>query len=161
SSFAWCLIKVNSEADFVEVVTIGVPLLTRDDFTKETICVKYEWRPHRCDICKIFGHVHEQCLKKVVTPLIVSTSNVVTTIVEKANDGFQMMGKKKKRNVNKSLLMVNTGNSSNIDNITSSNSFFALNIEKEDEEEGVENVYEETTNLSKIGRGSSFTAVAG
>nr|GEV11448.1 zinc knuckle CX2CX4HX4C [Tanacetum cinerariifolium] len=36
SSFAWCLIAVNSEADLVDVVTIGIPSFTRDDFTKET-----------------------------------------------------------------------------------------------------------------------------
>nr|GEX44625.1 zinc knuckle CX2CX4HX4C [Tanacetum cinerariifolium] len=54
-------------------------------------------RPSRCDLCKIFGHVNDQCLKKVVTPTIVSTSPIVTLTVEKTNDGFQMVGKKKKR----------------------------------------------------------------
>ncbi|GKE87805.1 zinc knuckle CX2CX4HX4C containing protein, partial [Tanacetum coccineum] len=65
SSFAWCLIKVNSKADLIDVVTIGIPSLTKDGFTKETIHVEYEWRPPRCDICKIFGHVHDQCPKNV------------------------------------------------------------------------------------------------
>ncbi|GJW52270.1 hypothetical protein Tco_0093621 [Tanacetum coccineum] len=55
SSFARCLIEVNSEADLVDVVTIGIPSLSEDDFTKETIRV------------------------------------------EKTNDGFQTVGKKKKR----------------------------------------------------------------
>ncbi|GJS40416.1 hypothetical protein Tco_0565459 [Tanacetum coccineum] len=36
-------------------------------------------------------------LKKLVSPPIVSTSNVVTPTVEKTNDGFQTVGKKKKR----------------------------------------------------------------
>ncbi|GJV29291.1 zinc knuckle CX2CX4HX4C containing protein [Tanacetum coccineum] len=63
---------------------------------RETICVEYEWRPPKCDICKIFGHVHDHCPKKVVSPPIVTTSNVVTPTVEKTNDGFQMVGKKKK-----------------------------------------------------------------
>nr|GEW72294.1 hypothetical protein [Tanacetum cinerariifolium] len=49
NSFAWCLIEVNSEADLVETVTIGIPSLTGKDFTKETIRVEYEWRPPRCD----------------------------------------------------------------------------------------------------------------
>ncbi|GJU90655.1 hypothetical protein Tco_1303078 [Tanacetum coccineum] len=47
SSFARCLIKVNSKADLVEVVTIVIPSLTREDFTKESIRVEYEWRPSR------------------------------------------------------------------------------------------------------------------
>ncbi|GJT86006.1 zinc knuckle CX2CX4HX4C containing protein [Tanacetum coccineum] len=95
SSFARCLIEVNS--DLVDVVTIGIPSLTRDGFTKETIRVEYEWRPLRCDICKIFGHVHDHCPKKVVSPPIVTTPNVVTPTVDKTNDGFQTVGKKKKR----------------------------------------------------------------
>ncbi|GKC67967.1 zinc knuckle CX2CX4HX4C containing protein [Tanacetum coccineum] len=97
SSFARCLIEVNSEVDLVDVVTIGIPSLSEDDFTKETIRVEYEWRPPRCDTCKIFGHVHDYCPKKVVSPPIVATSNVVTPNAEKTNDGFQTVGKKKKR----------------------------------------------------------------
>ncbi|GKG15177.1 hypothetical protein Tco_0354777, partial [Tanacetum coccineum] len=88
SSFARCLIEVKSEVDLVDVVTIGIPSLTRDDFTKETIRVEYEWRPPKCDISKIFCHVHDYCPKKVVSPHIVSTSNVLTPTVEKTNDGF-------------------------------------------------------------------------
>nr|GEX90103.1 zinc knuckle CX2CX4HX4C [Tanacetum cinerariifolium] len=76
SSFARCLIKVNSEADLVDVFTIGIPLLTGDGFTKETI--------------------------RVVSPPIVTTSNVVTPIVEKTNDDFQTMSKKKRKGKSKS-----------------------------------------------------------
>nr|GEU29924.1 reverse transcriptase domain-containing protein [Tanacetum cinerariifolium] len=96
SSFARCLIEVNSEADLMDSVTIGIPSLTGDDFTKKTIRVEYEWRPPRCDECKIFGHVHDHCPKKVVSPPIVTTSNVVAPTVEKSNDGFETTGKKKK-----------------------------------------------------------------
>ncbi|GJV26039.1 zinc knuckle CX2CX4HX4C containing protein [Tanacetum coccineum] len=88
SSFARCLIEVSSEVNLMDVVTIGITSLIREDFTKETIRVEYEWRPPRCDVCKIFGHVHDQCPKKVVTLPIVSTSPIVTPTVVKANDGF-------------------------------------------------------------------------
>ncbi|GJR20589.1 zinc knuckle CX2CX4HX4C containing protein [Tanacetum coccineum] len=97
SSFARCLIEVNSEADLVDVVTIGIQSLFGDGFIKETIRVEYEWRPSRCDICKIFGHSHDYCPKRVMTPPIVTTSNVITPTVEKTNDDFQTVGKKKKR----------------------------------------------------------------
>nr|GEV32763.1 hypothetical protein [Tanacetum cinerariifolium] len=42
SSFARCLNEVNSETDLVDVVTIGIPSLYGNGFTKETICVEYE-----------------------------------------------------------------------------------------------------------------------
>ncbi|GJZ09926.1 zinc knuckle CX2CX4HX4C containing protein [Tanacetum coccineum] len=86
SSFARCLIEVNSKADLVDVVTIGILSLSGDGFTKETICVEYEWMPPRCHICKIFGHVHDYCPKKVTTPPIVTTSNVITPTVKKTNN---------------------------------------------------------------------------
>nr|GEW86319.1 zinc knuckle CX2CX4HX4C [Tanacetum cinerariifolium] len=124
SSFVWCLIEVNLEANLVDVFTIGISSLSRDGFTKDTICVDYEWRLPRCDICKIFGHVHDHCPKNVVSPPIVTPSNVVTPTVEKTNDGFQTVGKKRKGKT--------TGNSSKKDNLFMSNSFSALNDEEED-----------------------------
>ncbi|GJY29705.1 zinc knuckle CX2CX4HX4C containing protein [Tanacetum coccineum] len=171
SSFARCIIKVNSEVDLVDVVTTGILSLTGDGFTKETIRVEYEWRPPRCDICKIFGHVHDQCPKKVVSPPIVTTSNVATPTVEKKNEGFQMVGKKKKMNgksksTNGGQFVgpSTTGTSFKNDNIITSNSYSALNDEEEDDEEYVENVYDESANLfpnTKSGGSSSFTTTAG
>nr|GEX89256.1 hypothetical protein [Tanacetum cinerariifolium] len=146
--------KVNSEADLVDVVTIGIPSLTREDLTKETIHVEYEWRPPKCDVCNIFGHVHDQCPKKVVSPSIVTISTVVTPTVEMPNDGFQMVGKKKKKGKHKST----NGN------VTTSNSYSALENYKDEDEEHVENLYDESANLfpkSRVGERSSFTAGAG
>ncbi|GJZ25338.1 zinc knuckle CX2CX4HX4C containing protein [Tanacetum coccineum] len=164
SSFARCLIEVNSETDLVEAVTIGIPSLTGEDFTKETIRV-------------------DPLI--VATPTVVNTSMVVTPTVE--NEGFQAVGKKKKKkgklktsnsgqfvgpsihqnfryepkastsapkkvaNVGNasisSSLLKNKVTSSHQDNITSTNSFSALNVDDEEEEEEVENVYDETANL--------------
>nr|GEU80809.1 zinc knuckle CX2CX4HX4C [Tanacetum cinerariifolium] len=182
SSFAWCLIKVNLEADLVDVVTIGIPSLTGDGFTKETIHVEYEWKPPRCDICKIFSHVHDHCLKKVVHPPIVTTSTVVTPTVEKSNDGFQTVGKKKKRkgkskstnggqfagpSVKQTVKYephVTTSapkkRTTNVDNVSTSSSMLKTT---EDEDEAVEYVYDESASLfpnTKAGGNSSFTAAA-
>nr|GEU33800.1 hypothetical protein [Tanacetum cinerariifolium] len=156
SSFARCLIEINSDADLVDVITIGIPSLTRDDFTKEII--------------------------RVVSPPIATTSNAVASTVEKFNDSFQTVGKKKRRkgklkstndgqfvgpsvkqtlryepkaninapnkgatnvsNPSKSSSMLKTANTSSKKNkFTTSNSFFALNDEE------VENVYDESANL--------------
>ncbi|GKA63578.1 hypothetical protein Tco_0763184 [Tanacetum coccineum] len=157
--------------------------------------------PPRCDECKIFGHVYDQCPKKVISPPFVTTSNVAAPTIVKSNDGFQTVGKKKKRkgkskstnggqfvvpsikqtvryepkatpcapkkgatnvsNPSTSSSMLKTIETSpKKDNFTTSNSFSTLNDEEEDDEE-VENVYDESTNLFKIDGSSSFTAVAG
>nr|GEW60471.1 zinc knuckle CX2CX4HX4C [Tanacetum cinerariifolium] len=133
--------KVNSEVDLVDVFTVGIPSLKGEGFTKETICVKYEWTSPKYDIFKIFGHVHDHFHIKVVSSPIVTNSNVVTPTVE-TNDGFQMVGKNRKRKVK------------------SKSTNGALN----DEEEDVENVYDESANLfqnTNTGESSSFTAAAG
>ncbi|GKC58057.1 ribonuclease H-like domain-containing protein, partial [Tanacetum coccineum] len=88
---------IGKPVDLVDVVTLGITSLSGDGFTKETIRIEYEWRPPRCDICKIFGHVHDYFPNKVVSPPIVTTDNVVTPTVEKTNDDFQTVGKNKKR----------------------------------------------------------------
>ncbi|GJR69366.1 putative reverse transcriptase domain-containing protein [Tanacetum coccineum] len=169
--------RLQGEADLVDVVTIGIPSLSGDGFTKETI--------------------------HVMTPYIVTTFNVVTPTVEKTNDGFQTVGKKKKRkgkskstnagqftspsvkhnviyepkatttapkkgatyvgNTSQSSSMLKTtGNSSKKDNLSMSNSFSTLNDEVEDDAEDVEIMHDESANLNiKVGGSSSFMAAAG
>ncbi|GJY83446.1 zinc knuckle CX2CX4HX4C containing protein [Tanacetum coccineum] len=142
--FARCLSEVNLEADLVDVVTIGIPSLSDDDFTKETIRDESS---------------------------VVATSNVDYPYAEKTNDGFQTVGKKKKRKgkskstnggqfTGPSVKHNTTGNSSKKDNLSMSNSFSALNEEEEDDEEDVENVYDESANLiqnTKAGGSSSLS----
>ncbi|GJT51645.1 hypothetical protein Tco_0977802 [Tanacetum coccineum] len=67
-------------------------------------------------------------------------------------------------NASTSSSMLKTGTSSKKDNISTSNSFSALNDDEEDEDEAVENVYDESANLfpnTKTGGNSSFMAGAG
>ncbi|GJU19694.1 hypothetical protein Tco_1153036 [Tanacetum coccineum] len=151
----------------MDVVSIGIPSLTGDDFTKETIQVEYEWRPPRCDECKIFGHVHEHCPKKVVSPPVVTTSNVDAPTVENSNDGFQTMGKKKKRKGKAKSTNDGQFAGPSVKYIVRYEPKVALsapkkgttNVKEDDEE--VKNVYDESANLLKTGGSSSFTTAAG
>ncbi|GJZ69483.1 zinc knuckle CX2CX4HX4C containing protein [Tanacetum coccineum] len=157
-------------ASKLDSLNIGIPC-EDDGFSIETVSIEYEWKPPCCDLCKIFSYSHDCFPKKVlipnaetsnvITPSVVNTSIVPTPLVEKTNDGFQTVGKKKKKCKSKSNA-VNMVNSPNQDNITSSNSFAAVNEDFEEEEE-VENVFDETANLfnSKTGGISSFTAAFG
>ncbi|GJV36576.1 hypothetical protein Tco_1409053 [Tanacetum coccineum] len=152
SSFARCLIEVNSEVDLVDVVTIGIPSLTGDDFIKETIRVEYEWRPPRCDICKIFGHVHDHALKGWVNVFILLLSSMLLlTTVEKYNDGFSQRYEPKGITSAPKKGATNLGNASKSPTMSKTT-------------EDVENVYDETANLfpnTKTGGSSSFTVAAG
>ncbi|GKA11346.1 hypothetical protein Tco_0690779 [Tanacetum coccineum] len=136
------------------------------DYARRNIRVEYEWRPPRCDICKIFGHVHDLiALKSGEYPLLLLLL-MLLPLSEKDYDGFKWWVKRSRGGKGKSKFTNGRrlGNSSKKDNLSMSNSFSALNEEEEDdEEEEVENVYDESANLiqnTKAGGSSSFTAAA-
>lgn len=88
-SFVRALIEVNSETELKNSLVIGVPLLNGMGHTKETIRVEYEWKPPRCDTCKIFGHTCDQCPLKVnANPSVVATdADGFRTVSSKRNSG--------------------------------------------------------------------------
>ncbi|GJZ93388.1 hypothetical protein Tco_0665453 [Tanacetum coccineum] len=91
-------------------------------------------------------------------------SNKMLDMSQKATTSAPKKGASNVGNAPNSLsLLKNIDTSSNQDNITSSNSFSALNVEDDEDEEHVENVYDETTNLfnTKTSEGSSFTVAVG
>nr|GEY61399.1 zinc knuckle CX2CX4HX4C [Tanacetum cinerariifolium] len=186
SSFARCLIEINAKDVLPESLTIVVPLIENTGFTIKTATVEYEWKPPRCDLYKIFGHIHDHCPnKESISPIVATfnivtstaaTSNVVTPTVEKTNDGFQTMEKKEDEYEPKATTSApkkgttNVGNAKSMlkttitsikkDNIATSNPYFAL---EDESDEDVENVYDELDNLFqsiKTGESSStFTVV--
>ncbi|GKB11556.1 hypothetical protein Tco_0845479 [Tanacetum coccineum] len=52
SSFARCLIEINAEDVLQDSLTIGIPC-EDDGFSIEIVSIEYEWKPPRCDLCKI------------------------------------------------------------------------------------------------------------
>ncbi|XP_021994822.1 uncharacterized protein LOC110891434 [Helianthus annuus] len=64
SSFARALVEVTAEKELKERITMAIPNLNGDGFTKETMYVEYEWNPLRCSSCCVFGHSNESCPKK-------------------------------------------------------------------------------------------------
>ena len=89
SSFARCMIEVKSDVVLKESLTVEIPLLDVTGFTIETIRVEYEWKPPRCDTCKLFGHTLIECPKVVASPTKPTPSVTVS-------DGFQPVNNKKK-----------------------------------------------------------------
>ncbi|GKB78614.1 zinc knuckle CX2CX4HX4C containing protein [Tanacetum coccineum] len=125
SSFARCLIEVCSDEPLKEKITIGIPQLEGDDFSKAKIYVEYEWKPPRCDKCKIFGHSLDACPRNIVA---------ATQDVTEDNDGFQKVVRKEFRFQPKFNTSSSTGGGNRGGD--------------EDEEEEVENIYDESANLN-------------
>ncbi|KAJ0521409.1 putative transcription factor interactor and regulator CCHC(Zn) family [Helianthus annuus] len=64
SSYARALIEVSAENNLKEEITMAVPELEGDGYVKETMYVEYEWNPHRCSHCCVFGHTDDNCPKQ-------------------------------------------------------------------------------------------------
>ncbi|GJX58399.1 retrovirus-related pol polyprotein from transposon TNT 1-94 [Tanacetum coccineum] len=63
STYARILIEIDVCNGFSDNLVIAVPNLDRPGYTKETILVKYEWKPPHCSTCLIFGHSVDDCQK--------------------------------------------------------------------------------------------------
>ncbi|GJY66040.1 zinc knuckle CX2CX4HX4C containing protein [Tanacetum coccineum] len=63
SSYARILFKIDAYNDFYDIMVMAVPNFEGPRYTKETIRVEYEWIPHRCHTCLIFGHSGDECPK--------------------------------------------------------------------------------------------------
>ncbi|GJT12436.1 zinc knuckle CX2CX4HX4C containing protein [Tanacetum coccineum] len=72
------LIEVSSKKALMESLVMAIPFQNRSGHSMETIKIEYEWQPSRCDTCKIFDHIDDQCPKKVKV--------VVPT--QESDDGF-------------------------------------------------------------------------
>ncbi|XP_022007739.1 uncharacterized protein LOC110907006 [Helianthus annuus] len=80
SSFARALIELSAEEEIKEDLKIAIPMVDGEGYVKETMKVEYEWRPPRCETCKVFGHQFSECPKNVKI--------VKDTVEEKDADGF-------------------------------------------------------------------------
>lgn len=56
SSYARALVEISSDN--------AVPDMMGTEYIKETVEVEYEWKPPKCSLCCVFGHVHESCPKR-------------------------------------------------------------------------------------------------
>ncbi|GJX32439.1 hypothetical protein Tco_0242294 [Tanacetum coccineum] len=44
-------------------IVVAMTKITREGHYTCNVRVEYEWKPPRCSSCKVFGHIHEECLK--------------------------------------------------------------------------------------------------
>ncbi|GJZ98177.1 hypothetical protein Tco_0670630 [Tanacetum coccineum] len=87
-NFARALIEVSSDSDLKKEVTMVVPNKDETDYTREVICVKYEWQPPRCVACKKFGHSSDRCPKIIREPITPVSMDI-------NSDGFKEVQRKK------------------------------------------------------------------
>ncbi|GKA96322.1 hypothetical protein Tco_0818417 [Tanacetum coccineum] len=87
-SYARDMVEISAINELKESITVATPSLVGGEKTVDTVTIEYEWRPHRCAHCKIFGYVDSNCPKQVQ----IAEKNTTTTRVD--NEGFQQVTKK-------------------------------------------------------------------
>nr|GEW46208.1 hypothetical protein [Tanacetum cinerariifolium] len=89
--FARALIEVSADKELKQEVIMAVPNVDNEgaSHTLEKTRVEYEWKPHICLDCHVFGHSVEQCSKHV--------PEKVTPAIEVDNDGFILFTKRKSK----------------------------------------------------------------
>ncbi|XP_022030707.1 uncharacterized protein LOC110931630 [Helianthus annuus] len=68
SSYARALIEISADNDLREEISMAIPEPEGEGFIKETMFVEYEWNPHRCAKCCVFGHATDVCPKQPRRP---------------------------------------------------------------------------------------------
>ncbi|GJQ89660.1 polypyrimidine tract-binding protein homolog 2 isoform X1 [Tanacetum coccineum] len=70
NTYVRALVEVSTDKALVESLVVAIPYQNEKGYSMETVEIEYEWRPSRCDNCKIFDHKDNDCPKKLkeVTP---------------------------------------------------------------------------------------------
>ncbi|GKB15755.1 hypothetical protein Tco_0849678 [Tanacetum coccineum] len=70
-------------------VSMAIPMKDGSGYTKEVISVEYEWKPPHSVECKIFGHTHDACPKRI--------RELDIAAMDKPKDGFTKVSSRKKK----------------------------------------------------------------
>ncbi|GJU58103.1 retrotransposon protein, putative, ty1-copia subclass [Tanacetum coccineum] len=63
SSYARAMIELRADVELKDNIVVAMPKITGEGHYICNVRVEYEWKPPRCAPCKVFGHIHEECLK--------------------------------------------------------------------------------------------------
>ncbi|GJV65172.1 cytokinin dehydrogenase 3-like protein [Tanacetum coccineum] len=65
SSYARVMIELRADVELKDNLAVAMPKTTREGHYTCNVLIEYEWKPLRCSSCKVFGHIHEECLKNI------------------------------------------------------------------------------------------------
>ncbi|GKB59409.1 retrotransposon protein, putative, ty1-copia subclass [Tanacetum coccineum] len=62
-SYARVMIELRADMELKDNIVVAMPRIKKEGHYLCNVRVEYEWKPPRCTSCKVFGHIHEECLK--------------------------------------------------------------------------------------------------
>ncbi|GKE14263.1 putative reverse transcriptase domain-containing protein [Tanacetum coccineum] len=70
SSYARAMVELRANVELKDTLLVDVPKFVGETYTISSIRVEYERTPPRCSSCKVFGHVLDECPKKIVSDVL-------------------------------------------------------------------------------------------
>ncbi|GJZ46448.1 zinc knuckle CX2CX4HX4C containing protein [Tanacetum coccineum] len=67
NAYARAHVEVSADKELVDSLVVAIPYKNENGHSLETIEIEYEWRPPRCDMCKLFDHKDNNCPKLIKT----------------------------------------------------------------------------------------------
>lgn len=65
NSYARALVEVSSKEALLDSLVVAIPYPNGSGHSLEKIYIEYEWKPPRCETCKVFDHNDDGCTKRV------------------------------------------------------------------------------------------------
>ncbi|GJT97092.1 cytokinin dehydrogenase 3-like protein [Tanacetum coccineum] len=75
SSYARTMIHLRADEELKDSIVVAMPKLIGEGFNMCTVRVEYEWKPPKCWSCNVFGHVLNECPKKIVLDVVKNLNN--------------------------------------------------------------------------------------
>ncbi|GJV67019.1 hypothetical protein Tco_1482528 [Tanacetum coccineum] len=92
SSYDRVMIELHADVELKDNIIMAMPRIKGEGYYTCNIYVEYEWKPPRCACCKVFRHVHEECLKNIsagATKTLKKTSQTPKGILVGLKMGFK------------------------------------------------------------------------
>ncbi|GKD09477.1 cytokinin dehydrogenase 3-like protein [Tanacetum coccineum] len=65
SSYARVMIELRADVELKDNIVVAMPRIKGEGHYTCNVRVEYEWKPPRCSSCKVFRHIHKECLKNI------------------------------------------------------------------------------------------------
>ncbi|GJS47946.1 copia protein, partial [Tanacetum coccineum] len=77
-SYARAMIELRADGELKHTIVVAMPKLASEGFNLCIIFVEYEWKPPRFSSCKGFGHILNECPKKIVSDVVMNNPRQAT-----------------------------------------------------------------------------------
>ncbi|GJY95109.1 hypothetical protein Tco_0511470 [Tanacetum coccineum] len=75
SGYVRAMVELQADIELKDTLMVAVFKFVGEGYTMSTIYVEYEWTPPRCSSCKVFGHIVDECPKKIISDVLENLKN--------------------------------------------------------------------------------------